>query len=400
MTTKATQDAADLLRDAVEALESPKGSVAAGVRMLRRAAMLLNEREIRVWCEIQLGNAQYTTPLEDLIEKWQAAQDATNDKAAQDALKEARAAVKAAGIDLGRDITNEELTLKSTKSGGGFANVGVVEERYDDFVRTKRGNDGTYYKNSLNTVLHYIRRVAHARAARLYNRVAYADTPQTSFDVLKVAVDDKLFDIAPELGEQLMSAFRAVSVGDPESRSQALATCRRFIEGFADYVYKPSVQTIDGRKLGPTQHINRIWAFMDLAISSEANKGLAKRHVDYLGSYLERIHKVANKGVHAEVSRIEAVKALFHTYLVVADLLEYLTAPSPPADGKLNIHTASIDELESVLNVSRALAKGIVRIRAERGDVTLDMLQSLPGCGPKTLQRISEKITFTRVRSA
>jgi hypothetical protein len=394
MPTKATQDAANLLRDAVETLESPKGSVAAGVRMLRRAAMILSEREVRVWCEVQLGNAQYTASLENLIAKWDAAHDTQGDDKAQEALTAAYAAVKAAGVELGRDVTDEELQLKYRKSSGGFANIGFVEERYADLVKTKKGNDGTYYKNNLSTVLNYVRRVAHARAARLFNRVAYADTPQTSFDVLKVAVDDRLLDIAPTLAEQLMSAFRAISVGDPESRSQALTTCRRFIEGFADHVCPPSSEAVNGRVLGRAQYINRIWAFMDRAISSDSDKELAKRHVDYLGSYLEKIYKITNKGVHAEVTRVQAVKAVFHTYLIVADLLEYLDGSPPRLDGRLNIHTASLDELESILEISRSVAKSIVRLRAENGHITKEMLEALPGVGAKTLQRIAQKASF------
>jgi hypothetical protein len=61
---------------------------------------------------------------------------------------------------------------------------------------------------------------------------------------------------------------------------------------------------------------------MDDFVESESNRELAKAHVDYLGSYLERTHKISNKGVHASVTRIEAIKAVFHTYLMVADILD------------------------------------------------------------------------------
>ena len=48
---------------------------------------------------------------------------------------------------------------------------------------------------------------------------------------------------------------------------------------------------------------------MDESIETESNKELAKAHVDYLGSYLERAHKLGHKGVHADVSRTEAIKS-------------------------------------------------------------------------------------------
>jgi DNA uptake protein ComE-like DNA-binding protein len=405
MATKATQDATELLQHAVETLESPKGSVAAGVRMLRRAAMLLSEREIRTWCEIQLGNAMYTRPLQTLMEKWDAAADKKNDAAAKKELDEAYAAVAKAGITLGQDITDEELSIKWGKSSGGLANIGFVEERYADLVRTKIGNDGTYYKNNLSAALNYVRRVAHARAARLYNRVAYADAPQTAFDVLKRAVDDRLLDYAPDLAEQLIAIFRALALESSESRSQALASCRRFFEALANTVYPAPVKSVTdesdsgGRSLGEANFINRLWAFMDSAIASETNRELAKRHVDFLGAYLEKVYRITNKGVHATVSQVEATKAVFHTYLVVADLIEYLPEPSRKSD-RLNIHKASLDELESVLNVKRSVAKAIVRLRAERGEITPQILRSIPGLGPKTLARIQECASFEKPKGA
>ncbi len=60
------------------------------------------------------------------------------------------------------------------------------------------------------------------------------------------------------------------------------------------------------------------------SIESESNRDLAKTHVDYLGSWLQKNYALTCKGVHAEVTQIEATKVGFHMYLMLADLLEYL----------------------------------------------------------------------------
>jgi DNA uptake protein ComE-like DNA-binding protein len=57
---------------------------------------------------------------------------------------------------------------------------------------------------------------------------------------------------------------------------------------------------------------------------------------------------------------------------------------------------ATIDELESVLNIKRSVAKGIIRLRADRGEVTMALLRSVPGVGPKTLARIEQRATFEK----
>jgi len=113
-----------------------------------------------------------------------------------------------------------------------------------------------------------------------------------------------------------------------------------------------------------------------------------------VGAYLERTYKLTNKGVHASVSKLEAVKTVFHVYLIAADLLDYLRTSSPTASGKLNVYTASIDELESVLGVSRSIAKAIIRARAENEEVTIELIGKIRGVGPKTFRRIADTVVF------
>jgi hypothetical protein len=169
-----------------------------------------------------------------------------------------------------------------------------------------------------------VRKKAHELASQIYNQLKFSGTVSNCFDILKNAVDDKLLDLNPAIAEQLMLAFKSISSDKEEEWSQALTTCRRLLEGLADELYPASKEKFNGRTVGQGQYVNRLWAFMDGAIQSESNKDLAKAHIDFLGSWLDKVNKLTNKGVHAELDRIEAVKSVFHTYLVVADLLEYV----------------------------------------------------------------------------
>ncbi len=133
---------------------------------------------------------------------------------------------------------------------------------------------------------------------------------------------------------------------------------------------------------------------MDGSIASESNRELAKAHVDFIGSYIERVYRVTNKGIHTDVSRVEAVKAVFHTYLVIADLLEYTNKPATQAKKSLNIHSATLDELESILGVSREVAKVIVKLRVQDGTITLDSLKQIRAIGPKIQERAMSLFSF------
>jgi DNA uptake protein ComE-like DNA-binding protein len=94
------------------------------------------------------------------------------------------------------------------------------------------------------------------------------------------------------------------------------------------------------------------------------------------------------------VSRVEAVKAVFHTYLVIADLLEYTNKPATQAKKSLNIHSATLDELESILGVSIEVAKVIVKLRVQDGTITLDSLKQIRAIGPKIQERAMSLFSF------
>ncbi|PEQ53055.1 DNA uptake protein [Bacillus cereus] len=395
MGTKMKNDAIKLLEESLEQLENQKGSVLTGVQKLARASKILEDEDTVIWCEIQLGNKQYTKDLKKALEFL--VKISKEGKPLSEVSKEYKRILK----ELGENGYNpkvhfspEEVNIKRDEAGGAYQGIGFIEERYNDFVRLKQGGNGTYYKNNLITHISHIKREAHEKATTLYTKTAYTDSARTAFDILKNEVDDKLLDLNPELAEQLMLAFKSVSTDNPEEWSQALTTCRRFIEGLADELFPPIDEEIDGRKLGKTQYINRLWAFMDKSIESKSNKDLAKAHVDILGVYLQRIHKLSNKGVHAGLEREEAVKTVFHTYLMVADILKYLDPSYPTKKEQLNIHKASLDELESLLGVPRSIAKEIVKVRVREGEITPEILGKIKGVGSKTISLAQEEFSF------
>lgn len=386
MTQKA--EALNLLEQALKDLESPKGSVFSSLQKLSRAAVLVDNTDIQIWCQIQFGDHKYVDEIKKLLAVVTKS-DYPSDLAKQQNIDKAIARLEALGLKRGLHLVTEELALKDHTPGGGCLSIGFIEERYSDLARNKKGNDGTYYKTPLYNHLSYVRRKAHDFASELYNKLRFSGTVSNSFDLLKIVVDDKLFDLNPVLAEQLMIAFRSVSASKAEEWSQALTSCRRILEGLADELYPANQVAHKGRTFGQAQYVNRLWAFMDNAIESESNRDLAKTHVDFLGSWIEKTNKIANKGVHADVEQIEAVKAVFHTYLVIADLLEYMGA-SQKVTTDLDINVSTIDELEALLDVNRNTAKEIIKARVQSGGLDKDSLSKVKGVGAKTMSKAIE----------
>lgn len=385
-------EALRLIEEALKELESPKGSVLAGAQKLSRASILTERVDIQKWCAIQLGDKNYTSALERLISAL-TTKDETTSEVDLKKVKAAYGELEKLGLEQSIHHSNEELNIKFPKSGGGYKNIGFIEEKYADLVRKKEGNDGTYYKNNLYEHLNYVRKKAHEFASELHNKLKFSGTIKSCFDTLKSAVDDRLLDLNPVLAEQLMLAFKAISSKQEEEWSQALTTSRRLLEGLADELNPASADTTKGRALTQAQYINRLWAFMDKAIASDSNKELAKAHVDFLGAWMEKSNKLSNKGVHAAVSQLEAVKAIFHVYLVVADLLEYMQK-SPQQKGKKDINEASLDEMEAAMGISRAVAKEIIKVRINDGRLSKKALMAVKGVGVKAIEKAEAAFSF------
>lgn len=153
----ATREAENLLKESLAELESAKGSVLTGLQRLVRAAKLLGDENVVIWCEIQFGNTKYTGPLnrkinllQQLIEggfdnkKTLGVREVVKKTNLEEQLKQNEETIARLGLKQTIHCSDEELAIKYQKAGGGYQNIGTIEEVYVNLIRAKQGNDGTY----------------------------------------------------------------------------------------------------------------------------------------------------------------------------------------------------------------------------------------------------------------
>ena len=364
-----------LVKEAIDALQTrSSNSTSTAVRKLQTAASLIDNKDLAAWCDFQLGK------LEHLVSKGKNEDINVYTSRLCGQLHEHKI-----------PFTAEELLPRLSEAGGNVSSIEFIEDILNQMQKEKQGNDGTHYQLNLRRVISATANAAAIHANRLYANLAFGEVPRQHFDLIRERVDNLLLDICPEAIEQFMTAYERLAGGRAEDWSLALTSCRRIIKAVADVIYPPKDGKVADRKVGDQQYINRIWAFLDENMASSSDKNLAKAHIGYLGSFIEELNKKTSKGVHSVVNYEEAVRTVLYTYLTIGDILDFTPESVSKAlekKGKLNVNSASIEEMLSVPGMTNAIAKQIVKRRVKRAFASIEELKELKGVGPSTVQKL------------
>ncbi|MDI6003240.1 ComEA family DNA-binding protein [Cobetia marina] len=377
MSTGTYGECLELTKEALAAIQSGKpGCVTLAIRKLELCAHLLDDKKLKKWCRFQLGGYIHKLSIPESF----------------DGESIDRFLKKLKYLDI--PITDEELNVRLSTAGGGFKSIEFIEQVLARLNREKSGNDGTHYITNIQDVVSTSSNSAYTQATRLYKTLSFGEIPSRQFNVIRDRVDGLLLDICPEAVEKFMAAYERLSSASAEDWSQALTATRRVIKTVADTVYPPKEILKGQRKLGEEQYINRLWAFLDENAVSGSDKDLAKAHIDYLGVFLQRLNDKTSKGVHADVTYNEAVRAVLYTYLTLGDVLEFAGEglyKIEKAQGKLNINSATREELASIPELNDTLIKEVIKRRVKEKFSSIDELLIFKGVGEKTVEKIKAK---------
>ena len=358
-----------LVKEAIDALQARSpNSTSTAVRKLQTAAYLIDNKDLAIWCDFQLGKLDHLS------------------KRKNEDRKVYISRIYAQLQEHKIPFTVEELGPRAIEAGGGFSSIEFIEDILTQMQKKKRSNDGTHYQPYLRRVISATANAAATHANRLYANLAFGEVPRQHFDLIRDRVDNLLLDICPDAIERFMTAYERLAGGRAEDWSLALTSCRRIIKAVADVIYPPKDGKVADRKVGDQQYINRIWAFLDKNMASSSDKNLAKAHIDYLGSFIEELNKKTSKGVHSAVNHEEAVRTVLYTYLTLGDILDFTPESVSKAlkeKGKLNVNIASMEEMLSVPWNDQRHCKADCETASETGVRIYRGTAGTQGCRPQ-----------------
>jgi hypothetical protein len=84
--------------------------------------------------------------------------------------------------------------------------------------------------------------------------------------------------------------------------------------------------------MGDGNYINRLVDWIQAQAQSETLAGMIVRDLEFLGERLDAVDQAGHKGVHGQVSRIDASRYITGTYLLLGDVLRLSDAPRRKAN--------------------------------------------------------------------
>ena len=127
------------------------------------------------------------------------------------------------------------------------------------------------------------------------------------------ALAHSLEELHPKLFDAFAAAARTLERAETEEDyAQAALSGRRLLERTADALFPPQEIDWNGRKVGPAQYKNRLWAYIEKALSTT---GAPAGRLRPLGKEADRLIELFNSGLHASPSR-DKVELAFRDLIV------------------------------------------------------------------------------------
>lgn len=294
----------ELAKELLDDIELSRTSAESLILKASRLARWVGSEEVRYWLKLEMGGYNDSNEISlkymGITGRWINKEKKTGSWGPL--------AQQVAGIEAEKTKLS---SLRTPDSSGNWANVAVINAIN---AMTQTSNNISRLSGIRTKVLAQL----HAFVSEVYYEKQFDSLSESIFEKYKSDVDTLIGEACGEVLEQIPAVMNRLAEEDQEAISQALTTCRRVIDSFADAIYPPSEETIEigGNQLSLTanKHQNRINAYIHQRIESNTRK---KRFRQNLSNLYDRV----STGVHNDVTAEEARALFLNTYLIIGEIL-------------------------------------------------------------------------------
>lgn len=294
----------ELARELLDDIELGRTSADAMILKASRLARFVGNDEIRgwLWFEMNGYNSTSSTALKymGLTGRWE---NFEAKRGYWGPLSQQEALIEAQKIKL--------ASMRIPNSSNRFANMAV------NSVMEQMNQSATLIMQ-VGGIRTRVLGLLHQFVSSVYYEKEFEHLSETIFERFRQDVDTLISTMCGDVLQKIPSVMNRLSEGDGESIAQALITCRRIVEAFADAIYPPTEETfeIDGNrlKLDASKHQNRINAYI---ASNTHSRSVRQRLRQNLAHLFDRV----STGVHQDVTATEARSLFLNTYLFLGEVL-------------------------------------------------------------------------------
>ncbi len=294
----------ELARDLLDDIELSRLGSEALLLKVSRLARLSGSEEDQAWLHLELGgynlNSATAEKFLSLTGRWI---DRDKGVANWGPLAQQEAIIEASKLQLqslsthglggdGATYAVARISLESSKIASKLSRIGGIRSR--------------------------VLGLLHKFVVRVYYERLFSSAAESIFERYQHSIDGLLAVSAGQALEKLPAIYDRLAEGDSEAVSQAMNTCRRLIDAFADANYPPADghAMIGGQKLstGKEHYQNRINLFIaDNTDSASRRKRLRQS--------LSNIYDRVCAGVHDDITVEEGQALVLATYGLLGEIL-------------------------------------------------------------------------------
>lgn len=159
----------------------------------------------------------------------------------------------------------------------------------------------------------------------------FGNTAQSVFEEYQEKVAGYYSSLQKSTLQKLSAIEDLMEDGNPERYAQVLTSCRRLWTDVANALFTEVLPNYSGKmfKTKSGQDIdvsgdhdnNKLSAVIETLQAKAMKNTLVGSETLYLIDWLEQINKRQNAGVHADVTRAQAMRCIIHTYIALGDIL-------------------------------------------------------------------------------
>lgn len=318
----------------INGVEDGTMTVEAALLLCKKIARLVNDQDELQWLNYELGGYPRSNDGRILSEAW-----CTAEKHGRSYLWKDRDNTYKKLIFV--ELCNElEMSIESKKKAiNNYTTQGFSVSGNNSLITTERMTlrvaQGT--KDLIESIKESERRLSILKsqyydyAVRWKIELEFGKAAQTIFTEYQIRVD-KYFSAMPITTLNKLNAIEdLMEDGNPERYTQILTSCRRLwsetakvlfsevLPGYSQKTYKTKAGVeID---VSGDHDNNKLSAVIETLQSKAAKNTLVGSETIYLVDWLEQINSRQSTGVHAEVTREQAMQCIIHTYICLGDIL-------------------------------------------------------------------------------